>query len=249
MGISITPPNISELVSTTQTLAASAVYKSDAFYVAEYSKLIGIVQTEHASQASGMSIEYSNDKSAYFRAYSSTISEDKDPLAIFTYLASGPTWYDQTLMESPFSIVPLSTSTNDYTYIGYDARFKGFTIDINTAADIDAAFTNEYWNGTEWSALSITDGTSELTVDGTVSFVPPTDWERNEVNDVLGYFIRIGLSEVTTFGNGAIVASIKIVADEFISFTTDNISTWARVVFENGSTGQDISIIINGRRQ
>jgi len=249
MGISITPPNVSQILTDTHTMGINRAWDSLAFYTADYAKLTGFITTEHASQADGVSLEFSNDGTNWFRIYSTTITEGRAPLAILTYDASGPTWFDQTLMESPFSIVPLANNTTDFTYVGYDKIFKGITLDINTAADMDAELFYKFWDGVSWAPLTVTDGTSELTVDGTISFTPPDDWRRNVVNGVLGYFIQIGMTSVDTFGSGAIVATITIESDETTAFTTDNIAPWARFIFENGETGQDISILINGRRQ
>jgi hypothetical protein len=50
----------------------------------------------------------------------------------------------------------------------------------------------EYWNGSAWASLSVNDGTSRFTQDGTVKFVPPSSWKWSKINSIYGgYWIRV----------------------------------------------------------
>lgn len=72
----------------------------------------------------------------------------------------------------------------DAVYFGRLDRFDRIALEFSTAASANWAGAWEYWNGSSWAALSVTDGTSDCTVNGTVSFTPPTSaqWARCKVN-------------------------------------------------------------------
>jgi hypothetical protein len=88
--------------------------------------------------------------------------------------------------------------TNDHLYIGKKAQFAEVDFDIDTAgAYTGIAF--EYWNGTIWTALiTLSDGTSGMTVDGVVTHAPQTDWAQTTVNGVNQYWIRINVATTVT---------------------------------------------------
>ena len=74
--------------------------------------------------------------------------------------------------------VPFFAADNDVIVLGSRSRFNRILCDLSTLASSDCAVTAYYWNGTAWTALSITDLTTGFSVnDGMISFAVPPDWE------------------------------------------------------------------------
>jgi len=111
-------------------------------------------------------------------------------------LHSGSTYTDKTAVA--YSGASPYTTINQDLYIGYELPFDKASIDIRTAA-ASLVGTWQYWNGTSWATLIVTDGTSDMTVDGTLSFVPPATWARTIVNGSRNkYFIRFDYTSADT---------------------------------------------------
>jgi len=91
-----------------------------------------------------------------------------------------------------FNIFP-DGGTNNYLYLGSNDRFSNIYFVLSTVAGGTGVMNDgwEYYNGSTWSTLTVIDGTSELTADGSISFTLPSDWAETTVNnsDSL-YFIR-----------------------------------------------------------
>ncbi len=91
-------------------------------------------------------------------------------------------------------IFAVAGATNgDYFYVGSDYKFQQayFKIVANAYSQV-VAF--EYWNGAVWSALTVTDNTTNFTVAGTVEFTPPADWATVAVNGATRYWVRFSTS-------------------------------------------------------
>ncbi|MCK5019043.1 MAG: hypothetical protein KAS32_18425 [Candidatus Peribacteraceae bacterium] len=87
-------------------------------------------------------------------------------------------------------------AVNDALYIGYSGQFEGVRLILATDG-VDAgslAVTWEYYDGSSWTTLSVTDGTSALTTGGDTTFEAPTNWEKTTVNSEELYYIRCRLS-------------------------------------------------------
>ena len=74
-----------------------------------------------------------------------------------------------------------SWATASRIYIGMDNRFGSFVVTIgNTNSTASTTMSAQYWNGSAWTTLAVSDGTSSGAISfaqtGTVSFVIPTDW-------------------------------------------------------------------------
>jgi hypothetical protein len=48
----------------------------------------------------------------------------------------------------------------------------------------------QYWNGSTWATLTVTDTTDDLTQDGTVTFTAPGDWATTTDGTVTAYYVR-----------------------------------------------------------
>jgi hypothetical protein len=90
---------------------------------------------------------------------------------------------------STFTLFP-TPATTDRTYIGMPVPFTKAKLDI-AVAGVGGVYVWEYWNGSAWTALSVTDGTSGFTVDGTVTWTAPGSWAANSVNSVTQYWVRV----------------------------------------------------------
>jgi len=89
------------------------------------------------------------------------------------------------------------TDTDEYVYFGYtEGRFSQVRLTMSVAAS-GADLSWEYWDGEAWSALTVTDGTSDFAASGTVSFAPPTDWAWTKVStdSYNAYYIRVKTTE------------------------------------------------------
>ena len=110
---------------------------------------------------------------------------------------------------------------DDATYFGNALRFCQMYIDVDTAAAAYGgdAITWEYWDGSTWSALTIiydhtgntvTDGTRPYIQDGSISFIPPTDWVANAVDSQTAYWVRARISAFANLGvNSATINSVE----------------------------------------
>ena len=97
---------------------------------------------------------------------------------------------------APFPCFASSPSVGDSLVVGggnvqFDKVFFNFAVD---GAGISGSW--QYWNGS-WTALTVTDGTSSLSKNGTVTFTAPSDWVQTTFGGYQGYFIRFTLSSAT----------------------------------------------------
>ena len=91
--------------------------------------------------------------------------------------------------QTAFTLFP-TPATSDRTYVGHSSKFTSLTfgLAVNGSA---ATYVWEYWNGTTWSTLTVTDGTSGFTTSGTVTWTSPIDWATTSVNAVTEYWVRV----------------------------------------------------------
>ena len=89
-----------------------------------------------------------------------------------------------------FTLWP-TPNTTDRSYFGMAATFDGITFDVATAGGGQQTTVWEYWNGSAWTTLSVTDGTTGFTVDGRVSWTIPGSWATTSVNSVTQYWVRV----------------------------------------------------------
>ncbi|MFA6198731.1 MAG: hypothetical protein WC734_06320, partial [Patescibacteria group bacterium] len=119
----------------------------------------------------------------------------------YVYWWNGTAFTDRTAEAkstrgTSFTVV---NDTADFLYIGKSGTYSQVYIDIATAAVGAGTIEFEYsLGGGNWGALSVTDGTSGLTVDGTINFTPPVDWATDTVNGSSGYWVRISETSSST---------------------------------------------------
>jgi hypothetical protein len=73
------------------------------------------------------------------------------------------------------------------------------TTSVNVAtARVGGSVAWQYWNGSTWASLSITDGTAGLTQTGLLTFAAPADWATTAVNGNTQYWFRAVVTGATT---------------------------------------------------
>jgi hypothetical protein len=113
----------------------------------------------------------------------------------------GSVFTNKTISDASYDLLPATAVQNDAFYIGHSMTGHPhkmneikFTLGTN-AANITFAF--EYYNGSAWATLTgVSDATTNLTGDGTISFTTPTDWATVSVNSVTAYWVRFRVSNV-----------------------------------------------------
>ncbi len=108
---------------------------------------------------------------------------------------AGSGWTDKTSAAANTSIsdVPLFVSDNDTLYVGMTEKFDYAYFDLGVAASTSVNPTWEYWDGTAWQPLALTENpTYDFTVDGNIGFDPPPDWTSLIVNGegTAKYYVR-----------------------------------------------------------
>jgi hypothetical protein len=88
-----------------------------------------------------------------------------------------------------------ANNRGEYIWLGSNDMFSGVNVDLETeGVGSSEDFDWEYWNGTAWSALTVTEqetGASEWLADGNFYFSPPPSWVPYSVNGSTDlYYIR-----------------------------------------------------------
>ena len=126
-------------------------------------------------------------------------------------------------LNAPFATNPyaLNATLGNTVYFGYEEPFAQINFVFSTkGAGISDVW--EYWNGSNWSALNVTDGTNNFSSDGQISFLPPSDWTRTVVNNSNSkYFVRVRFTGGTQF---PITTSIK--GDDWLNGGPFNCRGW-----------------------
>lgn len=117
----------------------------------------------------------------------------KGPYFDPVYYFDGTTYNDvtseaETSKGTPYTVL---ADTDDLFYVGEKTKFSKIYFDLDEKAS-NLTLTAEYWNGTGWMSLTITDGTNNLSQNGTISFTAPSDWAETDVNGVTKYWVRLG---------------------------------------------------------
>lgn len=84
----------------------------------------------------------------------------------------------------------LTLTTADYLYIGYDKPISTVYTEIITPDSGSAGISGEYWDGTAWQPLAITDDTKDFSRSGYIT------WDKSlldstEINSQTAYWVRL----------------------------------------------------------
>jgi hypothetical protein len=125
--------------------------------------------------------------------------------------------------------VAIDTAANgDYLYAGFSDVFGGLQVDMD-GANVNAVasvLTAEYWNGSAWSTLTVTDGTdaagATLGQDGAITWLVPTDWVQREITGLgTKHWVRFSVSAALSAGTAIDNADAIRVAGHLYMFTPD----------------------------
>ena len=126
--------------------------------------------------------------------------------------------------------------TTDFGYVGEATTFSNIYMDISTASSVVTYVYQYSKGGGSWGTLTVTDGTTGMTVDGNISFTPPGDWATDTVNGSTGYWVRW----YTVTNPGTHPAAYLVVPeskDTVNIFANANDTLPAIYVSENGRVG------------
>lgn len=83
-----------------------------------------------------------------------------------------------------WAFFPATEGVGDYVAFGSIQKFQKLRIDTGTARS-GGSVSFDYWSGSAWTALTVTDGTNGFSTTGLqdITFTPPTDWAATSLND------------------------------------------------------------------
>lgn len=88
-------------------------------------------------------------------------------------------------------------TAGEMLYLGQHERFDEINFKMAGNASGSWGGVWEYWNGSGWSTLSVSDGTNMLHTSGRVSFNPPSSWRRGSVNNFKLYWVRLRVTNTS----------------------------------------------------
>ncbi|MCZ6891832.1 MAG: sialidase family protein, partial [Chloroflexi bacterium] len=107
------------------------------------------------------------------------------------------------------TVAGLLERPGDILYLGNDEKFYNLPLTLDQV-ETDAPLADlEYWDGSGWVNLPLAVESPEatngsLTLDTTIGFLPPVDWEPTDVNGVTRFYLRLrkdspGVSSLAAF--------------------------------------------------
>lgn len=124
-----------------------------------------------------------------------------------------------------------------YLYLGKSIPFRDFSVLVKSFATAAETLIAEYWNGSSWTALTITDNTSNFQNNGTITYSTPGTWATTSVNSQTLYWIR--LSTASTMATTPSIYNIRYGRGKTLgvySSSGDAVATAPNLSVEN--TGQ-----------
>lgn len=169
---------------------------------APISLVIGNVTSGGASEARGVIDE--------FYVYSGT----PQPLAAGGNTADTDEYLHDSSNDFTLSFTDDSTTNQaEYLFLGGETKFSGVNSSLATlGSGSSPSVAWEYWDGSAWNALSVTDttsGASDFTASGNFYFTPPVDWTSYaRSNSPELYYVRAHL-ESGSFSTNPIEDTIR----------------------------------------
>ena len=100
--------------------------------------------------------------------YSSNTTKTTNTAITKAFLDDGGVFTDYTTKfnntdANDVPLIPITEEMNDAFYFGHENKFNGLKLDIDTAG-VGNTIVWEYWDGSTWTSLSVTDLTSGFTI-------------------------------------------------------------------------------------
>lgn len=146
----------------------------------------------------------------------------KNLLNIKYYNSSTYADYDLELGQSTQDSLTMTFDTDHYIYIGLYKTFKSIYIDLSTANTNSNSLAFEYYNGSDWTSLTVVDNTKGLTRSGYIQWDELTDHNSTEVDSKNKYWIRFAPSTIQTESITSFIGSI-LATDEDLKLEYANI--------------------------
>lgn len=105
----------------------------------------------------------------------------------YTEIANDPFYGDYSV----FGGTPI---VGDAVYVGADVKFDRIYFQLEQMA-VNGAGVWEYYDGSSWAELSVTDGTNVFTQSGVVVFELPVAWVNSEVHNLRKFWTRFRLTD------------------------------------------------------
>ena len=164
--------------------------------------------------------------------YSSN-STDTEGVAISkAFLDDGGSFIDYTTefgsaAANDCPLMPAVEEVDDAFYFGKTNKFKGLNLNIGTAG-VGNTIVWEYWDGSAWSSLTVTDTTTGFTVAGsnTVLFTPPDDWASSFINSSQQYWIRSRVN-VAAFTTQPLLTDGYIIIADSLEYSDTNLGMYS----------------------
>lgn len=117
----------------------------------------------------------------------------------YIYNYDGSTFTNITVnREYDAGAVSVLDTTSHYLYVGESVTWPRLYVQIGTAG-AGVTLKVEYSKGSgTWGTLTVTDGTSNLTASGWITWTAPGDWAQDTVNGQTKYWIRISTTTTPT---------------------------------------------------
>lgn len=127
------------------------------------------------------------------------LSRNEVPDLVYSYDDDAGTYTDNTdeatsVGEDLFYAFASSVGIGDILYVGCAYKFLALSLNLATAG-VGGVCTWEYYNGTAWTTLTVTEGTTngdDLNASSLIYWDRPADWEETSVNSSSDmYWVRI----------------------------------------------------------
>lgn len=151
------------------------------------------------------------------------VSSFKKTLDIDGPNPDGTTWTTYTTEVTGAGTAALggldTLANGDALFAGSDEPYGGLRVDmdgVNVNAQA-AVLAGHYWNGTAWTALTVTDGTAAagatFAQDGIISFDAPVDWRQKSINGVTSYWTRWTHNGAAALTAGTAIDNLDVIRD------------------------------------
>ena len=164
--------------------------------------------------------------------YSSDTTNVTDTSISKAYLEDAGSFTDYTALFNSSTIndvplIPAIEEVDDAFYYGMTNKFSGMNLNIGTAG-VGNTIVWEYWNGSAWTSLSVTDNTTGFTVAGTntVTFAPPDSWAKTTIETFERYWIRSRVSVASFTTQPLLTQGWAHVQDE-LAYTDTNLGMYS----------------------